>query len=186
MSKPNQIQCTCLNCGKIFSRSQGSINQGRGKFCSKTCSGKVNSFHHGHTTHTSSSPTYNTWTNMISRCHREYAARYKDYGAKGVSVCARWRSSFQNFLEDMGVRPDGHTIDRIDSTGNYSPENCRWATIKEQQRNRKNNINLTIGGVTMCLKDWATKAGISENTLTYRVHIGWPVEKWLSPPSRTL
>jgi len=82
-------------------------------------------------------PLYKTWENMIRRCHSETHERFKDYGGRGITVCARWRSSFYAFLVDMGDRPDGLTLDRRDNDGNYEPSNCRWATLSEQQLNRR-------------------------------------------------
>lgn len=186
MSKINQIECCCLNCSKIFSVSAGQIAPGRGKYCSHRCRGADKMRKHGHTTHSGTSPTYNSWTNMVARCHRPSAGRYKDYGAKGITVCDRWRFSFENFLADMGERPEGCTLDRKDNKEGYTPENCKWSTAAEQQRNRKNNVNITIDGITLCLEDWASKSGINKNTLAYRLKAGWPTEKLLSPTTRTL
>jgi hypothetical protein len=85
-------------------------------------------------------PTYNSWTAMRARCYRRGCNGYKNYGGRGITVCERWRSSFENFLADMGERPDGMTLDRINVEGNYEPGNCRWATKSEQRKNvRKAN-----------------------------------------------
>ncbi len=79
-------------------------------------------------------PLYGAWAGMIGRCHNSNHSSFSQYGARGIVVCERWRT-FSNFLQDMGERPTGHTLDRIDSTGPYAPDNCRWATPKEQRAN---------------------------------------------------
>lgn len=173
----------CLMCGSAFMASTHPSRDGRGRFCSKSCGARYNQTKHGHTTKKTQSRTYNTWTNMISRCHRPSSPRYESYGAVGIAVCDRWRNSFENFLADMGERPDGCTIDRIDGSLGYSPENCRWLSIKEQQRNRKNNVMITFDNTTMCLKDWANLLGISSSTLSYRIK-HWPIERALKPTPR--
>lgn len=89
------------------------------------------------------SPTYHSWRCAKERCHRPGNDNYKWYGALGVVMCARWRergTGFLNFLEDMGVRPEGMTLDRVDPLGNYEPGNCRWATAEEQARNKRRNV----------------------------------------------
>lgn len=99
---------------------------------------------HGHTAGRASgrnpSPTYQSWCAMITRCTNPNQAAYKRYGAAGVTICERWRQSFDNFLADMGERPPGRTLDRYpDKNGNYEPGNCRWATWPEQRRNQARN-----------------------------------------------
>ncbi len=93
---------------------------------------------HGHAKNGKLSGTYVSWSNMKRRCTNPNDNRFKTHGARGVTVCARWQS-FSNFLADMGERPDGLSIERINVNGNYEPSNCKWATPTEQARNRTNN-----------------------------------------------
>lgn len=92
---------------------------------------------HGHTIGHKPSPTFNSWSSMRDRCSRETAPAYSNYGGRGIKVCERWQHSFENFLADMGERPEGTTLDRIDPFGDYEPGNCQWSTPTEQARNRR-------------------------------------------------
>ena len=88
---------------------------------------------------------YNCWSDMIKRCKNSNSSTYHDYGGRGITICDRWRHSFENFYEDMGNRPEGMTIDRRDNDGNYEPGNCRWATKEEQDYNKRSTLRFDDG-----------------------------------------
>lgn len=135
------------------------------------------SFRHGHTN--PPSPEYRTWLHIKHRCLNPANKRWDRYGGRGITVCDRWKDSFENFLGDMGLRPSpDHQIERIDNDGDYTPENCTWATRADQARNRRRTRLVTWDGRTMCLKDWAAELGIRYRTLHARiVDYGWSVER---------
>lgn len=129
------------------------------------------------------SPTYVSWQSMIARCLKPRSTNYYKYGARGVSVCDRWRK-FENFVDDMGERPGGKTIDRIDGSRGYEPGNCRWATAVEQNTNRKTARKITIGNETHTVAEWARRAGLSEFCLFRRIKNGESGEALLRKPSK--
>ncbi len=127
---------------------------------------------------------YGAWEGLRNRCNNPTNHAYRRYGGRGIKVCERW-DSFENFLADMGPSPDGMSIDRIDNNGPYSPENCKWSTSKEQNRNRRDNRLITYKGQTKCLAEWAESTGISADTLGVRLDkLDWPIECALTKPVR--
>lgn len=131
-----------------------------------------------HTTHGGvASPEYAAWKDMRRRCSSVSCREYIRYGARGITVCAEWLHDFAAFLAHVGPRPSPlHSIDRIDVDGNYEPGNVRWATKKEQSRNRRDNVFLTVGGETLCIAAWAERTGIPEGTVHSRLRRGWSAE----------
>lgn len=118
---------------------------------------------------------HNIWLSMRQRCEKPKAHAYKDYGGRGIYVCERWRV-FANFYADMGPRPKGHTLERINNDGNYEPGNCKWATPKEQARNRRNSAIIEIDGIRRCRSEVAELYGVNPITLRDRLKNGWPLE----------
>ena len=116
-------------------------------------------------------PIYNVWYLMLHRCLSQKDKRWEHYGGRGIKVCDRWMV-FQNFLADMGERPDGMTLDRKDNDGDYTPDNCRWATPLEQIRNRSNTRLVEIDGETKTLAQWASELGVKYSTLYMRLRRG--------------
>lgn len=133
----------------------------------------------------SHSTEFVSWDRMKARCYNANCPGYEKYGARGILMCDRWRNSFQNFFDDMGFKPTPeHTVDRIDNSKGYSPENCRWATKREQTHNSSQVKYLTFGGKTMVIMDWARELKMDRTTLGKRLSSGWSVEEALTTPVR--
>lgn len=144
---------------------------------------------HPNMTHgeTGKTKEYRAWQSMIRRCTNPNVPQYKDYGGRGIVVCDRWRSSYETFLFDMGRAPTAkHTVDRRDNMGNYEPDNCRWATYKEQRRNTRQVRTVVVDGVSMCLKDACALRGVSYKLAHKRINaMGWSAEEAISRPKMT-
>lgn len=119
-------------------------------------------------------PEYRTWRAMKKRCRSSEPGKYARYGGRGIKVCDRWNNDFAAFLSDMGPRPSRkHSLDRIDVNGDYDPSNCRWATQKEQCRNKTTNVLLRCGDVIGTLAEWSEVCGVSDGTIRQRLLSGW-------------
>ena len=122
-------------------------------------------------------PTYHSWRSLRNRCNNKHTWNYHRYGGSGVSYDSRW-DSYDLFLEDMGERPDGKTLDRIDNTKGYFKENCRWSTASEQQSNRKCNLWIEYNGELKTAKQWAVDLGLAPGTVWNRIKLlGWDIER---------
>lgn len=132
---------------------------------------------HGHaSTRTRlATPTYAAWANMRYRCNTPSCHAYDYYGGRGIKVCDRW-NSFENFLQDMGEKPDGLSLDRIDNNGDYTPENCRWASAYTQMKNRRKTL-LRGFGLELPIAEWANIAGVSLSTFDKRLRAGWSLTR---------
>jgi hypothetical protein len=128
--------------------------------------------------------TYEAWHSMKDRCLNPRHSAWREYGGRGIAVCERWLR-FENFLEDMGEAPAGTTLDRVDNEGGYRPGNCRWATVKEQARNRRSNRLVTFEAVTKTLAEWCEELSL-DYTLTWQrlYEMGWSVERALTSKPR--
>lgn len=127
-----------------------------------------------------SPPCYGVWVGMKQRCLNPNAPQYKHYGGRGIKVCGRWKNSFANFTKDMGERPEGCELERINNDGNYSPKNCRWATRGEQLRNRRHTVRVKIEGKTHLVCDLAAASGRKPDTIVHRAKLGMTLEQVLA------
>lgn len=127
---------------------------------------------------------YRIWQNLRSRCNNHRVPQYKNYGGRGITVCDRW-NTFLNFLEDMGLCPPNHELDRTDNNKGYSPDNCRWVTKSQNCRNYRRNVILTMDGISKCLIEWAEEYNISYMMLYKRIiERKWDIKRALTQPHR--
>lgn len=174
--------CRC-ECGSERSYLGYELRAGRTSSCGcyRAALAKELTKSHGMTR----TPTYFAWANMRNRCYRPEVRGFARYGGKGITVCDRWRFSFTNFLADMGERPDGHQLDRIDPTGNYSPDNCRWVDLETQANNKTRIKHVTLGDRTMSVSQWCRELGLPQRTIRARIYeAGWDPVKALRTPIR--
>lgn len=168
------LQCSC---GAVSVVRRDSI--AATKAC-KSCAVSETNTRHG----MSNTPTHRSWLAMLQRCDNPNTRDYSRYGGRGVTVCQEWRT-FEVFLKDMGERPDGMTIDRIDVNGNYEPSNCRWASYKTQTNNRAVTRMVAANGQTLPLTEWSALIGIKPITLEKRIKAGWTDHDTINTPVMT-
>ena len=176
--------CVC-DCGNVTDVSSGKLNSGHTISCgcykravsSIVCSNLFRKHGHGRTGNISR--TYSVWIHMLNRCNNPINSSYSNYGGRGIVVCERWRI-YENFLKDMGEKPNGNTLDRIDNNGNYELGNCRWVTMKVQQNNKRNNRKVNYMGKDMTISQLSERCGVNRGTLIYRIKKGMTVEEAVS------
>ena len=157
-------------------------NLRRGKSRSCGCLGAELASERNSTHHRSGTQLYRAWASMKRRCNVPACNSYPDYGGRGITVCERWETSFESFMADMGEPPTAeHSIDRIDVNGNYEPGNCRWATNKQQSRNKRNNRLFSHEGRTATLIEWAETSGVPLITIRKRLQSGVNFATAISP-----
>jgi transcription elongation factor Elf1 len=172
-------ECVC-DCGKKVIVSGSHLKSGHSESCGCLQSDIARQIHVTHGMKGTSE--YNTWVRMRQRCENQTDKSYKNYGGRGIRVCERWHK-FENFLEDMGPRPRGRSIDRIDNDGDYTPDNCRWAASSAQNNNRRDNNYIFFRGQKKTLSQWAFALGINYHSLSSRLHkLGWTVERAFTTP----
>lgn len=176
--------CKC-DCGNSTKVSSANLTRGNTSSCGHL---RVTRGVELRTTHgLSDTPEYMAWGDMIKRCTNPNDKGYHNYGGRGISVCYRWLSSFENFYADMGPRPsDDHSIDRRDNDGNYEPGNCHWATKEEQDNNRRTNRVFYYKDKRYTISQLAKEFGINYETLRNRLNRGWSIENAVETPIRQL
>ena len=172
--------CVC-ECGNTKNVLLENLKRGISKSCG--CLIKENS---GIRTHgMSKTSEYHIWNSIKERCNNPKNHAYKYYGGRGISFYDKWENNFIEFYNYIGTRPSKyHSIDRIDVNGNYEPGNIKWATRKEQSRNLRSNINITINGETKCINAWCDVYNISRATVKSRISYGWDLIKAITHPIR--
>ena len=170
-----QFKCQC-DCGAVTTVSLTHLRSSHTTSCGCYRAENLDRSTHGMT----ATRTYAAWTDMKTRCTNAASTSYQHYGAREITICQRWMDSFEAFLEDMGECPDDAlSLDRIDNNGDYSKENCRWATWHEQARNRRNNHLITCDGRTQCIAAWSEETGIPSSTISNRLKTGCSAEEAL-------
>jgi len=181
--KNSKWLCRC-KCGKEIIVFANNLNRNHTKSCGCLRHETKTNLKHGQAKKTSE---YGTWAGMLKRCRNKNDHSYHAYGGRGIKVCRRWLK-FENFFEDMGERPRGeerYTIERIDNNGDYTPQNCKWATYFEQANNTRKNIFITYTGKTMTVSQWEKKLNLSRGLLYARLgQLKWSVERALTEPIR--
>lgn len=175
--------CRC-DCGVLTVVIGADMRNGHTQSCGCLQDEKRRSSETKRTTHgRTNDDIYSVWRNMLSRCENENHKSYHRYGGRGIQVCRAWHS-FDVFYRDFGAsRPSPkHTIDRKNNDGNYEPENCQWATQREQQNNRSTNVRLSHDGETLTVTQWARKTGLSQQCISSRLKAGWSAFEALTTP----
>ena len=176
----NKIYCLCkCDCGNIIEIRNSNLNGHRN---THNCGCKPSQLLHG----LSHQRLYTIWSMMKQRCTNNNHRSYKNYGAKGISVCKEWLHNFEAFKDWAFANgyTEKLTLDRIDGNGDYCPENCRWATYKEQGNNRNNNRLLTYNGQTHTMSEWCDIKKLSKATIYGRLKAGWDIDRTLETPNR--
>lgn len=166
--------CKCI-CGTEIVCAGNHLKSGASRSCG--CYRREKRTSHSMT----SSRLYSIWANMKTRCNNPQSKRYKDYGERGIHVCDMWVNDFVAFHEwaISNGYSDDLTIDRINVNGDYTPENCRWITLAEQNINKRNNVFLTYNGITQTLSWWANELNVYKSTIGRRHKKGWSDEECL-------
>ena len=171
--------CLC-SCGKEMITSGKLLRSGNTKSCGCISHELISGLNRTHGDCSGGkTKEYHTWRGIIGRCEDVNHKNYDLYGGRGIRVCKRWKN-YANFLSDMGRKKPGYTIERIDSNGDYKPSNCKWATMKQQNNNKRNNHILEHNGKKMTISQWSDEIGVKQITLLMRIRRGWSAGEAIS------
>lgn len=157
------------DCGKTKELYLSNVVRGVTKSCGCYRRESPLNRRHGHAIDHRATRTYKVWSHMKQRCYDPKNKSFPDYGARGITVCERWKDSFEAFLADMGEAPDGLFIDRIDNNKGYSPENCRWVTRQVNNANRRNTLRVTYCGNMLTVPELSELTGIDYFALRHQI-----------------
>jgi len=178
-------ECRC-DCGAIKEFCGADLKRGHTQSCGckqREAASKART-KHGSCKNYQRTPEYGTWSAMKERCNCTSNPRYKDYGGRGISVCERWSSSFDEFLKDMGKKPSKkHSLDRIDNNTGYSKDNCRWSIPTEQNRNTRVVLFVAIDGVSKTTYQWSEESKVHPKTIQARLKLGWTAKEAVFTPT---
>lgn len=188
LSRPGRMwECRCV-CGNSVLCSTGNLRAKSSSARASMCQCSIrDGAKRRQTTHgLAATPEHRTWSDLRNRCHNPKNDSFESYGGRGITVDPRW-DEFENFLSDMGPKlSPKHSLDRFpDNNGPYAPHNCRWATRREQNNNKRNNRILACDGISLTLAQWADRVGLTADALERRINLlKWPIEKALKTPPR--
>lgn len=177
-----KLMCKCT-CGQIKHVRKSDLMMGRVKSCGCLLKEKSSAravernSSHG----MSRTRVYRIWAGIIDRCTNKNGKYFEHYMGRGITVCDRWKT-FENFYTDMGDPPSKHSIERIDNDKGYAPTNCKWATVDEQNNNKRSNIRITFENQTLTIAQWSKRINVRPDTLRIRINSGWSIEKALTTP----
>jgi hypothetical protein len=181
-----RVMCRC-DCGTERLVVEADLIAGRSKGCGCTRYANATKARIAVcTTHgLATTREYRIWTDMRRRCHQPHRPDFYKHGGRGISVCDRWRNSFEAFFADMGPCPPKHTLDRLNNDGPYEPGNCAWRTHSQQLRNTRVNRHITVFGETMTVADAADRYAVRYDRLLDRLNRGWSPEDAITKPPRS-
>lgn len=178
-----RCKCDCGNEKNVSTKELGRGTSSCGCLARELSASRVTK--HGK----SRSRIYNVHKSMMMRCYHPNAHEYENYGGRGITVCDEWHDferfyewAVQNGYDENSKKQSECTLDRVDHNGNYEPSNCRWVSMKTQQRNRRNNVLITYNGETHCMSEWAEIAGLKYVTFCHRLKAGWSMEDAMNKP----